>query len=84
MTSEDMRYYLDRPLDEGFLEQLRERKRAKRHVMDESKPKTIRDYYIPMLSGRPVRDHAIDADDITNLKIALATATDIDGFIRSI
>lgn len=32
---------------------------------------------IPFLSGRPVRNHRIDQDDIVNLKIALGLHRDV-------
>ncbi len=34
-------------------------------------------YEIPVLSGRPARDHRIDQDDIVNLKIALGLHRDV-------
>lgn len=37
----------------------------------------MKEGYIPLFSGRPKRNSAIDSDDIVNLKIALGTASNV-------
>ena len=39
---------------------------------------------IPMYTGRPVRDTAINNDDLLNLKIALNTTDSVDRFLAVI